>query len=372
VDYTFVHSRVQALKPKARSRLLARLLLGPDVLLQHARGFVAGLLPDLEFRHPVVEGGGGETGAQGVGAIAVEVADAGALQCPLQNPRHRGRVQGRFLHVFPAVDLTEDRPALDAGLAQPLVERPDRAGTFGEGRVLGLSAPRDLDFSSLPLLIGLRPWQRNGDPLGVGLEVFAADCGQFRTPQAARESDQDQGPVPGGRQGTALLDIQHPPDEFQRDRRFAFLLCSRGLADSGVDLGQLAIGFHGAGGRQFLFLVPEGDGRQLAADGRNLGPAGGELRHVEPDGADGGGQRVEAGLAAPRREETEIRRVGALGGRAPGGPLVPEGVLGGVKQRVPGAEPVQGNAGGGQPGSPGSIPAVAFLLTNRISSVYFQ
>src|SRR5216684_5829850 len=94
VDYTSVHIRVLPLKPKTGSCLLSCPLFGPDVLLQHARGFVSRLLPDLEFRHPIVEGGGSETGAKRVGAIAVEVADAGARQCPLNNPRHRGRVQG--------------------------------------------------------------------------------------------------------------------------------------------------------------------------------------------------------------------------------------------------------------------------------------
>ena len=79
-----------------------------------------GLLSDLKFRHPVVEGRGRETGAKRVGAIAAEIADAGPPQCPLQDPRHRGRVQRGFLHVLAAVDLAEDGAARDAGLAQPL------------------------------------------------------------------------------------------------------------------------------------------------------------------------------------------------------------------------------------------------------------
>jgi hypothetical protein len=35
-------------------------------------------------------------------------------------------------------------------------------------------------------------WKHNGDPLGVGLEVFAADCSQFRPPQASGKPDHDQ------------------------------------------------------------------------------------------------------------------------------------------------------------------------------------
>ena len=77
--------------------------------------------------------------------------------------------------VFPAVDLAEEGPAFDAGLAQPLVERPDRAGAFGQRRVLGLAAAGDLDFPSLPVLVGLRPGKRDGDPPGVGLTT-AATC----------------------------------------------------------------------------------------------------------------------------------------------------------------------------------------------------
>jgi len=52
--------------------------------------------------------------------------------------------------------------------------------------------------------------------------------------------------------------------------------------------------------------------------------------------------------AAKRRK---IGPVGPLGGRAPGGLLVPEGLLGGVKERVIRMEPVQGDAGRRHPGS---------------------
>ncbi len=99
VYYTPAHVCVH-LKTKARSCFLSRLLFGADVLLQHARGFVTGLLPDLEFRHPIIECRGSEAGAQRVSAVAVEVADAGPPQCPFQDPGHRGRVQGGLLHVF--------------------------------------------------------------------------------------------------------------------------------------------------------------------------------------------------------------------------------------------------------------------------------
>ncbi len=51
-------------KSEASGRLLPRLLFGPDVFLQHARGFVPRLLPDLEFRNAVVECGRRETGAK--------------------------------------------------------------------------------------------------------------------------------------------------------------------------------------------------------------------------------------------------------------------------------------------------------------------
>jgi len=79
--------------------------------------------------------------------------------------------------------------------------------------------------------------------------------------------------------------------------------------------------------------VPVGDGRQLAADGRNLGPAGGQIRNVEADGADGGRLGLQASPAAPRFEEPEIGLIGPLGGRTPGGLLVLDGFLGGLKQR---------------------------------------
>jgi hypothetical protein len=81
------------------------------------------------------------------------------------------------------------------------------------GVLSGLAAAGDLDFPSLPLLVGLRPRKRDGDAPGAGLEVFEPDAGQFGPPQASREPDQDLGPIPGGGQGTPLLDIQHPPDQ---------------------------------------------------------------------------------------------------------------------------------------------------------------
>jgi len=90
LDRTEVYAP-QRLEPETEAASW-RLLFEPDVFLQHPRGFVPGLLSDLEFRHPIIECRRSETGALRVGAIAVEAADAGAPQCPLKNPRYRGRV----------------------------------------------------------------------------------------------------------------------------------------------------------------------------------------------------------------------------------------------------------------------------------------
>ena len=73
---TYVHCRNSS-ESQTPGRFLARLALRANVLLEHARGFVSGLLPDLELRNSVAEGSGGETAAEGVGAEAAEVADAG-------------------------------------------------------------------------------------------------------------------------------------------------------------------------------------------------------------------------------------------------------------------------------------------------------
>ena len=59
--------------------------------------------------------------------------------------------------------------------------------------------------------------------------MFELDSGQFRPPEASREPDQDQGPVPGCRQGTALHAIHYPPDQPKSDRGLAFLLYPRGF-----------------------------------------------------------------------------------------------------------------------------------------------
>jgi hypothetical protein len=53
---------------------------------------------------------------------------------------------------------------------------PSRHGSSGV--FSGLAAACDLDFRSLPLLVGLRPGKPDGDPPRVWLEVFAADPGQ--------------------------------------------------------------------------------------------------------------------------------------------------------------------------------------------------
>ena len=58
---------------------------------------------------------------------------------------------------------------------------PDRAGTFGQRRNLGLAASGDLDFPSLPILVGLRPRQHNGDPLAVRSEVVRTRFRQVPT-----------------------------------------------------------------------------------------------------------------------------------------------------------------------------------------------
>jgi hypothetical protein len=65
------------------------------------------------------------------------------------------------------------------------------------------------------------------------------------------------------------------------------------------------------------------------------------------------GQRLQPGLAAPLLKKPEIGAVGPLGGWAPGRLFVPEGLLGGVKERVPQAERVQGDARGREAGSQG-------------------
>lgn len=60
VDYTLVYICVHWSKPQPRSRFLSRLLFGSDVFLRHARGFVPSLLPDLEFRKPIIKRRGSE------------------------------------------------------------------------------------------------------------------------------------------------------------------------------------------------------------------------------------------------------------------------------------------------------------------------
>jgi hypothetical protein len=87
-----------------------------------------------------------------------------------------------------------ERPApRNVSLAKPWLEGTNRAGAFRRRHVFGLAASGDLDFPALPLLVGLRLGQRDGDPASarVPLKVFEADFGQFRPAQASREPDQE-------------------------------------------------------------------------------------------------------------------------------------------------------------------------------------
>ena len=60
-------------------------------------------------------------------------------------------------------------------------------------------------------------------------------------------------PDPRTQSKDTFRDIHQPADPFKCDPGLAVLLCPRGLADAGVDLGELAVGFHGAGGRAVGF-----------------------------------------------------------------------------------------------------------------------
>ena len=92
---------------------------------------LAKLVADLELRHPVPESRSRETAPQRMSPEAAEVADPSARQGSFEDPGHRGRVEGRQLHVLSPIDLAEHRPALDVGLAQPLFEGPVEVGLIG-------------------------------------------------------------------------------------------------------------------------------------------------------------------------------------------------------------------------------------------------
>ena len=68
------------------------------------------LLTDLKFRNSVVEGGGSETSAKGVGAVAVEIADAGAPQCPFQDPGTEAGFSAVFCTFSPRLTFRKTGP----------------------------------------------------------------------------------------------------------------------------------------------------------------------------------------------------------------------------------------------------------------------
>jgi hypothetical protein len=80
-----------------------------------------------------------------------------------------------------SIDGAECGTRFDPGGAKPVFQRPD--GTVNR------STERDADLASDAVLVGLRPADRENDPLPNLLEVNEVYCGNLGASEAARKSE---------------------------------------------------------------------------------------------------------------------------------------------------------------------------------------
>jgi len=92
---------------------------------------------------------------------------------------------------------TETRPCRSTAERPGLLRsRIRRASDRGPGPGSGeCPAEGDADLAARPFLVGLRAPERDDDPLSYRLDVVAVQADDFRSPEAAREADEEQRPV---------------------------------------------------------------------------------------------------------------------------------------------------------------------------------
>ena len=87
-------------------------------------------------------------------------------------------------------DAAEEQSFPHLGDLEPVLERHHRTGPI-------MYSPKNLHLPAHRLLVGLRPRQPDGDSLAVPDHVLEPEGSQFRPPQGAGKTDQQQRFVPG-------------------------------------------------------------------------------------------------------------------------------------------------------------------------------
>lgn len=191
--------------------------------------------------------------------------------------------QARFGDVAVAVDRAEEGSRGFAQKVHPVSRCADGAG-------LRVRSIRDPDASFLPFLVGLRAQDGYHEAVAAALEVGDVEPDQLRPPERARESDQEQCPVPYSLNRVRQA-VDNAPQILDDDGLLPVLGRSLGPPDAGHNRAdaRIATGRFEAGE-----LVGLGNGGDAAREGADAGGAG-QLSEVEADGRSSGGNG-----AAPR------------------------------------------------------------------------
>ena len=184
VREVFFLGSLQISDAKTRRRVLAKDLAGPYIAPQSCNRLVARLAHDHKFPHAVHGGLGDAACAEGVAAERINV-HSGPRCSSLQELSNRVLVQAPPRYMSVAADRTEDWAIGNLGGVQPLAQRQDWT-------CLGARSGGQAHLASRALLIRFRLADGDDHAVGREFQIIYIDTGQFRSPEAARESNQNQ------------------------------------------------------------------------------------------------------------------------------------------------------------------------------------
>ena len=291
-------SRVLAvcLDSEAGRSVLAKDLAGPDIAPQRRNGLVTRLTHDDELADAVHRRLGHASGAEGVPA-ELDRPSIRPSCSSLQELSNGVFVQAASRDMSIAADRPEDRAFSNPGPVEPLTQRSDRASL--------LTRPKgQAHFPSGALLVRLRLADVDDDTVGREFQIIYIDTGQFRSPEAARESDQHQSCVSKAEQVLAP-GSDDPPDVCREKRSLSVLRGADGAADTLERLAHDKMA--GRGGRvgEARGLVGFGDRSETAGDGARR-QCGGAVGDVEGNGLRCRGERRQLMFAAPGLEVAPV------------------------------------------------------------------
>ncbi len=275
---------------------------GADVAGDGGGGAVAGLAHDVPDGGPAARRFGTEAGAQRVPGVGCRVQTR-ARDRAFEDCRDRARGERAPAYFPVAVDGPEQGPGGDPGRGEPELERADWT------RVLPRPTRQDQNMAH-PFGVGLRAAEVDQDALVRPNRVLDPDRGQVPAARRARETQQDQSPVPLAGQGVGERG-EGAAEIAGAQRGLAPGGDAEGPADALEGLADLRMG-HGGRARVPGDPVGSGDGGQPSGNGaRPVGP--GERRQVKRDGFGRRRQSVRGPARAPALEVGPVRPVGPQG-----------------------------------------------------------